>query len=293
MFLTIGPVVLAIYGYFKGRSQKQNLPPLDSAKWNAVPMIINSAVLYALAYNLIYFVQELFLALGKHWIGLKAYLYHNNHNWEGSDPRDALMQGLGALSIFILGALLLLIFFKIRHASKWTSLFILWLAHNGLIQSLPQLSSVPMGRDTDVGQSITYLQLGESMEFLLCYLSVLMIIALSYGFSKWFLSFTPAEIDLSRIHTRFRSIFLIVVLPALIGTVIIFPYKIFPIDRYFMAPSLLLVSIPAIFGFSWLIKKTKRIGSEANERILIMPIVLSLLLLLFFQFILAPGIVFD
>jgi hypothetical protein len=58
-------------------------------------------VLYALAFNIIFFIQELFLALGKRWLGLKAVLYHNNHNWYGEHPMDDLAQGYGAVAIFI------------------------------------------------------------------------------------------------------------------------------------------------------------------------------------------------
>ena len=104
MALLFGPIILAIWGYLKW---KNIAVPKDDGKWNVKYMIINSSVLYALAYNIIYFIQELFLVLGKNWIGLKSYLYHNNHTWVGEDPRDDLMQGSGALAIFILGALLL------------------------------------------------------------------------------------------------------------------------------------------------------------------------------------------
>jgi len=63
--LLLGPIFLAISGFFKWKSipLEQNGNP-----WNVIPMVINSSVLYALAYNTIYFIQELFLALGKKWI---------------------------------------------------------------------------------------------------------------------------------------------------------------------------------------------------------------------------------
>jgi len=289
-FLLIGPIILALWGYFKWKNvalhQAEN-------KWNVVPTVINSSVLYALAYNIIYFIQELFLVFGKKWIGLKAYLYHNNHKWIGEDPRDDLMQGLGALTIFLLGILLLILFFKIRDSKHWITLFILWLAYHGLIQSLPQLSSVPMDRGSDVGQAITYLQLGLKMDYMISYMSIIAIIALAYGFSKWFMQFAPVHIILDHGLKRFRSIFFIVLLPAVLGTLVLFPYRIMPINRYQMTVMLLLVCIPEIFAFSWLIKGVKPIGNEVNDRIVAVPIVLSILVLLFFQLVLAPGVVFE
>ena len=288
--LLIGPVLLSLWGYFSWK----NIPLQGGdTKWGATPIIINSAVLYALAYNVIYFIQELFLALGKKWIGLKAYLYHNNHNWVGEDPRDDLMQGLGALVIFILGILLLILFFKIRKSRNWTNLFVLWLAHHGLIQSLPQISTVPMDRRSDVGQAITYLELGPTVDYVLSYVSIVSIIILAYGFSKWFMQFTPTHISLNHGFRRFRSIFTIVLLPAVLGTIILFPYRIMPVDRYQMTVILLLVCVPATFAFSWMVKDVETVENEANQKILITPLILSVLVLLFFQLVLAPGVVFE
>jgi hypothetical protein len=288
--LLAGPIALALWGYFKWK----NIPiRQDDARWNKIPTLINSSVLYALAYNIIYFIQELFLALGKKWIGLKAYLYHNNHNWVGEDPRDDLMQGLGALVILLLGILLLVLFFRIRKSSHWTNLFVLWLAHHGLIQALPQLSSVPMDRNSDVGQAITYLQLGTTADYIISYTSIIAIIALAYGFSRWFMQFTPVHSTPDHGIKRFRSIFYLVLLPAVIGTIILFPYRIMPINRYQMTVMLLLVCVPSIFAFSWLVKGIKPVENEVNHKILVTPIVLSILILVFFQLILAPGVVLE
>lgn len=290
MVLLLGPIVLASWGYFKWKNRPIGSP---DGNWNVIPTVINSSVLYALAYNVIYFIQELFLALGKKWIGLKAYLYHNNHTWVGEDPRDDLMQGLGALVIFILGLLLLLLFFKIRKSKHWTRLFILWLAHHGLIQSLPQLSSVPMDRSSDVGQAITYLHLGTTTDYLISYASIISIIILAYGFSRWFMQFTPENYIPDHGLKRFRAIFYLVLLPAVLGTIILFPYRIMPINRYQMTVMLLLVCVPAIFAFSWLVKSVRPVGNEVNKKIIWAPIIFSILILIFFQLVLAPGVVFE
>lgn len=288
--LLIGPIFLALWGFFKWKNVPINQ---GDKKWNVTSILINSSVLYALAYNVVYFIQELFLALGKKWIGLKAYLYHNSHNWIGEDPRDDLMQGLGALVIFILGVMLLILFFKIRKSNHWSSFFVLWLAHHGLIQSLPQLSSVPFDRRSDVGQAITYLQLGPTFDFIISYASIIAIIALAYGFSKWFMQFAPPQMNPDHGFKRFRTIFFVVLLPAIIGTIILFPYRIMPVDRYQMTVMLLVVCVPSIFAFSWMIKDVQPIENEVNQKIVKVPIILSILMLLFFQLVLAPGIVFE
>ena len=65
---------------------------------------IGSALLYTLAFNLTFFIQELFLVVPKVLTpGLRPTLYHNNHLWLGENPLARLFQGTGALAIFISG----------------------------------------------------------------------------------------------------------------------------------------------------------------------------------------------
>ena len=61
---------------------------------------IASALLYTLAYNLTFFIQELFLVVPKALTpGLRPTLFHNNHTWQGDHPLASLFQGTGALAI--------------------------------------------------------------------------------------------------------------------------------------------------------------------------------------------------
>ena len=65
---------------------------------------LQSGLLYTLAFNLTFFIQELFLVVPKALTpGLRPTLYHNNHNWEGDHPLERLFQGTGALAIFLTG----------------------------------------------------------------------------------------------------------------------------------------------------------------------------------------------
>ena len=288
--LLIGPYLLMLIGYFKGRSQVQSADPRGK---NSLRLIVNSAVLYALSYNIIYFIQELFLALGKQWIGLTAYLYHNNHNWEGSDPRDQLMQGSGALAIFILGISLLFVYWRMRDSRSWWTLFLLWLTHHALIQSLPQVFTAPMDPGGDTGQAMVYLNMPHSVNITLAALSILATIWLSYLFSKYFLALGREGQNFDHPFKRYRTVWQTAVLPAILGTILLFPYRIPPVDRYTMTYMLLLISIPSVFAFAWTGKAPKTIGNEAYSKILILPIVLSILVLLFFQIVLRPGVVFP
>src|SRR3546814_12865015 len=83
--------------------------PASAGRWNW-PLTINSALIYTLAFTLVFFTQELFLVVPKALTpGLRPTLYHNNHGWEGDHPLASLFQGTGALAIFITGVLFALL----------------------------------------------------------------------------------------------------------------------------------------------------------------------------------------
>jgi hypothetical protein len=62
LLLLVIPLIWGIYGSIKTRKETKL-----KISYPGFATIINSAMLYALAFNLIFFIQELFLALGKKW----------------------------------------------------------------------------------------------------------------------------------------------------------------------------------------------------------------------------------
>ena len=58
--LLLIPIIWGLYGFFKTRGEEKNISAIPETKPGIV--ILNSAVLYALAFNIIFFIQELFLA---------------------------------------------------------------------------------------------------------------------------------------------------------------------------------------------------------------------------------------
>ena len=119
--------------------------------------VAHSMLAYVLAFNLTFFLQELFLVLPKALVpGLQPTLYHNNHNWEGDAAIADLFQGTGALAILVSG----LIFAVIASRRSKPSFFILWMAFHGLFQSLPQFVVGAITAANDVGQAYDYLGLG-------------------------------------------------------------------------------------------------------------------------------------
>src|SRR6185437_11210105 len=91
-------------------------------------LILGALLFCALAFNLTFFFQELFLVIPKALLpGVHATLYHNNHDWTGNDPRVELLQGTGAIADLTSG---LLFSWLLARATKYritTRLFLFWM----------------------------------------------------------------------------------------------------------------------------------------------------------------------
>lgn len=285
--LILGPIVLGILNLRQYRALSiPKQPPYYTA-------LINSAVLYAIAFNVIFFLQELFLTLGKKAIGLETTLYHNNHSWEGSSELASLMQGSGALAIFILGLICLAWFRVIRNSQSIWKLLVLWLAFHGLIQSVPQVMIAFFDANIDVGQALVgYLDLNQALLVLLSLVSIVATALISMWMSRPLLELAPAELDLSNPKLRLKYIRSIAVGAALLGCLFVIPFRVPPVTQI-LAPVLLFIfTVPWIWSISARIENIKSIPNSVNEKILWQPLAMLLGLLLFFRIVLAPGVAF-
>jgi hypothetical protein len=150
-----GPVCLGLMGAIRNRRAGTTSAAEHSAwDWR---LTVNSALLYALAFSLIFFVQELFLVVPKALTpGLRPTLFHNNHHWDGDNPLASLFQGTGALAIFI-AAVAFALWLK-RHPPRVTTLrlFVIWMAFHGFFESLPQVVVGAILPQNDVGMAMDY-----------------------------------------------------------------------------------------------------------------------------------------
>ena len=130
-------------------------------------LTIKSTLAFALAFNLVFFIQELFLVLPKALTpGLEPTLFHNNHNWRGHHPLEDLLQGTGAFATVIAGA----IFsgWLIRRTPKGDAarLVLFWLALLGFLSALPQIVIGTVIPQNDVGRAMTYLHFAPAARLL-------------------------------------------------------------------------------------------------------------------------------
>lgn len=288
--LLIVPIIYGLTGYLKNKNSSNTISKFQSkASFTA---IINSAVLYALSFNIIFFIQELFLALGKKWLGLKAYLYHNNHNWDGTHPMQGLAQGLGALAILIFGVI---VFGFIRAAKKtsWIYVFLVWLSFEGFAQSIPQFITAFIAKDTDTGQAFTYLKIGEPSGILISIACIFFMLYVCSIYSKLFLNMSSSHSVDSNAFSKFKYLFGAVILASFLGAIICIPFRIMPWNRAVMPFMVTLISVPMIWAYGWRIKSNKGHDNMINHKIAILPIFFLLLVLFFFQLVLAKGLIIQ
>ena len=286
--LLVIPLIWGIYGWIKTR--REAIPTVPAYKLSSWPVVINSAVLYALAFNIIFFIQELFLALGKKWLGLKAYLYHNNHNWEGQHPMEGLAQGYGAAAIFICAVLCLFIARRILVQRHWLYLFFLWMAFQGFAQSLPQFITASVAPGTDTGQAFTYLGISNAVRVVISIACIILLLLISMAYSEYLLRLAPSVDYTKQPLQRYRYLLRIALWASLIGIILITPFRILPWNRALAPLFVTLASVPMIVANAWNAKVHEPVNNEVNQKILISPIVSLVILLLIFQLVLSKGV---
>ena len=282
--LLVIPLFWGIYGFIKTRGARYKV------SYPGFALIINSAVSYALAFNIIFFIQELFLALGKRWLGLRAVLYHNNHNWYGEHPMDDLAQGYGAAAIFITAIICFITARAMKNSKHWLQLFFLWMSFQGFAQSIPQFITAFMAPDTDTGQAFTYLGLSQSTGWIIAIIGIVLMLLIGCLFAKYLLQLSSSMSITENAGSRFGYLSRIALLASVIGIILIIPFRIMPWERASAPVFVTLLSIPMVFAHAWKIKPLAPINNDVNKKIFIIPIALLIVLLLIFQLILAKGV---
>jgi hypothetical protein len=154
---------------------------------------LSSWLLAALAFNLIFILQELLLVLPKALVpGLRPILFHNNHDWSGSDPIAELLQGTGALVILLAGLAALWGLRRKAGGGATLRLFLAWIAFNGLFQALPQLVIGAFLPGNDVARALTWLGLGQNGRIGAAVLAVLAMAWAGRALVPVFRAFAPA-----------------------------------------------------------------------------------------------------
>jgi hypothetical protein len=287
-----GPACLGLIGAVrKGGTRKAGAAAKSARDWR---LMVTSSLLYALAFSLIFFIQELFLVVPKALTpGLRPTLFHNNHHWEGDHPLASLLQGTGALAIFVV-AIAFALWLKF-HPPRSTALrlFVIWMAFHGFFESLPQVVVGAVLPQNDVGMAMDYLRLTPAATSVAALIALAAIAAIAIWLTRPLLEIArhPGDIDDAGKRTRFIAH--VATLPALIAIPLIILFRVpGTIDQVAIVP----VAVTVI-GMSWIQASvwcvtTARPGDALPVRSIRYPLAAVTVLFLLFHLVLRHGIAF-
>jgi len=285
------PLLLGLAGWWRGRDGEMPDSPPPAWDWR---LLAQSSLLYTLAFNIIFFIQELFLVVPKALTpGLRPTLYHNNHNWEGDHPLERLFQGTGALAIFLTG---LVCAWLVRRGAGRTPgwrLFLVWMAFNGLFQSLPQVVVGAFEPRNDVGMAMNYLAMSDTAKLIAAVAALAGIALAGLWIARPLLETADDPVRVDGPGRRTRHIFNAATLPALLAIPLIILFRIPREIGEVVSPPVAVTLI----GMAWAQAGAWRIAdpgpTTTGRRAILIPLASALALLALFQLVLRPGIPFN
>lgn len=292
LILVAGPLFLAVQGLNIARRKPAGEP--DRAGCWDWKLTITSALLYALAFNLIFFIQELFLVLPKALTpGLRPTLFHNNHRWEGDNPLASLFQGTGALATLITGLICAFLLKRQVGRSSAMRLFLIWMAYNGFMQSLPQVVVGSIEPQNDVGMAMEYLQFGAPAKTAAAFVALIAIAAAALKLRGPLLSLAEKPDDIATGRARTAFMLRVAAVPALAAILLIIPFRI-PrnwVEVVAVPVVVTIIGVAWIQAGAWAVEGVKAQGTLGSKSAAYACGAL-LILLLIFQCVLRPGIAF-
>jgi len=240
-----------------------------------------SALLYTLAFNLTFFIQELFLVVPKALTpGLRPTLFHNNHTWDGDNPLASLFQGTGALATIISGIVCLLLLRGDRVRSTTLRLFLIWMAFHGFFQALPQFFIGALVPGNDVGMAMDYFHLSQAAKWIAASVAVVAIVPIAARLTRHLLGLSH----------EFSTIALA---PAFAALPLIVAFRVPREMLEVLLPPVLvtIVGLTAINAAWWRLRKAS-VTPEPQPVSIAYPLVAVIALLLVFQLVLRSGIPF-
>lgn len=244
-------------------------------------LAICSALLYTLAFNLTFFIQELFLVVPKALTpGLRPTLFHNNHTWDGDSPLASLFQGTGALATVVSGIVCMLLLRGDRIRSTTVRLFVIWMAFHGFFQALPQVVMGAFIPGNDVGMAMNYFHMSTGAKWVAAFAAVMAIALIASRLARHLLALSP---DLLRNAT----------LPAVAAIPLIIAFRV-PREALEVLFPPLLVTIVGLTAIHLAALRVQGVSAtrEPEPVSIAYPLVAVVALLLVFQVVLRPGIAF-
>ncbi len=271
--------------YAATRTWKNAAPSRDF--W---PVTWRSTLAFALAFNLTFFIQEVFLVWPKILVpGLEPTLFHNNHTWLGTYPHIDLLQGTGAIGTLCAGAAAWYWLARRTPRGLELRLFVFWMAVLGFLSALPQVVIGAFIHANDVGRAMTGLGFSPLARWVAAGAALLAMAAVCRQLAPHLLGMiTPDEST----GDRARSAFWLGFLPCILAVPLIVPFRVPNHPVEILLPPL----VDALIAGSWLWATGARTRSIVHAAVppgSTVPLLLALFALLtFFHLVLAPGVSF-
>jgi hypothetical protein len=287
-FLLGGPLLLALAGVVSPhRPHRVKVRP--AWDWR---LMASAALWFAIAFNLTFLIQELFLALPKALLpGVHPTLFHNNHTWRGEHPLTSLFQGTGVLATFASAGVCARLLQRRPPVSRDMRLFLIWMIYDGLLMGLPQIANGAVNGASDAGMAMGYLGLAEETRTVLALMALAAIPVVALKLTRPLLELADNPDRLA--GGRARSVFIsnIATVPALIGLLLIIPFRVPREWLEVLAPPVVVTAI----GIAWIQAGAWRMHGVTPAQVVPLrsprvPLLLLLGLLLVFQLLLRPGI---
>jgi hypothetical protein len=287
--LIVGPLALAIGGWLRFRPEPRAQGAGAGWRWS---LVLTSTLACTLAFNLTFFIQELFLVLPKALTpGLAPTLFHNNHTWFGTHPLAELFQGTGALATIVSAAICGALLARGAGRTGATRLFLLWMTYCGFLMALPQVAVGALSDASDLGRAMVYLRLGDTAKLVLAVLALAAMPLIALRLSRAFLALAAHAPGTAGARAGF--VFQVAALPALLALVLIIPFRV-PreiVEVVIVPVAVMVVGVPWIqAGAMWNTGVSPRPAQASGLAPLL---VATLLLLAIFQLVLRPGIHFP
>jgi len=253
-----------------------------------------SALIYTLAFNLVFFIQELFLVLPKAFTpGLRPTLFHNNHSWDGDSPLVKLFQGTGALATLVTASVCTMLLQRGWGRTSTSRLFLIWLAYNGFFQSLPQVIIGAFIPANDVGMAMDYFGLSTTAKKTAAIVAGIAMPLIAVALTRPLLSLAEDPAETGSGSARSGFIFRTATLPAVVAVALIIPFRV-PrnwIEVVMVPVVVTCIGIIWMQSGAWLIRNVSASGDSRNMSVVRLAGAVVVLLLVF-QLVLRPGIPF-
>jgi hypothetical protein len=293
LILIVGPLLLGLSGLIRAPREPADAASGSAKRWNWTLTLI-SALVYTLAFNLTFFIQELFLVLPKAFTpGLDPTLFHNNHSWEGDSPLASLVQGTGALATLLVAMVCAVLLRRGVRRPTTVRLFLVWMAYCGFFMALPQVVIGALSSASDVGMAMAYFHLGSTTKTVAALFALAAIPPIALWLTHPLLDLAEDAAQIDSACARSRFVFQVATLPALLAIALIIPFRV-PRE---LVEVVILPVVVTVIGIAWMqagawrVSGVKPAGSS-NTGSLAWLVGAVVLLLLLFQFVLRPGIHF-